>query len=94
VRALDAHNGKLLWQKPYNPKYVLLYAVNPGVGMADGKVFIATQDCRVIALDAATGNSLWNVQGCRDTSNSFYSMAAYVYKDQLIVGTINTCDIG
>jgi alcohol dehydrogenase (cytochrome c) len=73
VLALDASDGKLLWQTPYNPKYVLLYAVNRGVGLADGKVFIATQDCRVIALSAATGKALWNVQGCRDTSNSFYS---------------------
>ena len=87
VLALDARNGKLRWQSPYNPQYVLLYAVNRGVGLADGKVFIATQDCRVIAFDAATGKSLWNVQGCRDTSNSFYSMAAYVYKNQLILGT-------
>src|SRR5258708_31012970 len=68
VLALNAGNGKLLWQAPYNPAYVLLYAVNRGVGLADGKVFIATQDCRVIALDAATGKSLWDVQGCRDTS--------------------------
>src|SRR5450755_1310668 len=87
VLALDASDGKLLWQTPYNPKYVLLYAVNRGVGLVDGKVFIATQDCRVIALDALTGKQLWNVQGCRDTSNSFYSMAAYVYKNAIIVGT-------
>jgi alcohol dehydrogenase (cytochrome c) len=87
VLALNAANGKLLWQAPYNPAYVLLYAVNRGVGLADGKVFIATQDCRVIALDAATGKSLWNVLGCRDTSNSFYSMASYVYKDQILLGT-------
>jgi len=87
VLALDASNGKLRWQTPYNPSYVLLYAVNRGVGIADGKVFIATQDCRVIALDALTGKSLWNVLGCRDTSNSFYSMAAYVYKDEIILGT-------
>jgi alcohol dehydrogenase (cytochrome c) len=87
VLALNASNGKLLWQTPYNPKYVLLYAVNRGVGLADGKVVIATQDCRVIALDAATGKSLWNVQGCWDTSNSFYSMAAYVYKNKVILGT-------
>jgi hypothetical protein len=26
VLALDASNGKLLWQTPYNPKYGLLYA--------------------------------------------------------------------
>ncbi|MDB6090809.1 MAG: Pyrrolo-quinoline quinone [Gammaproteobacteria bacterium] len=87
VLALDASNGMLRWQAPYSPQYVLLYAVNRGVGLADDKVFIATQDCRVIALDAATGKSLWNVLGCRDTSNSFYSMAAYVYKNQIILGT-------
>jgi alcohol dehydrogenase (cytochrome c) len=87
VLALDAATGKLIWQAPYKPKYVLLYAVNRGVGLADNKVFIATLDCRVIALDAATGRTVWNVQGCRDTSNSFYTMAAYVYKDKLILGT-------
>ena len=87
VLALRASDGKLLWQAPYNPQYVLLYAVNRGIGLADDKVFIATQDCRVIALAAKTGRQLWNVQGCRDTSNSFYSMAAYVYKNAIIVGT-------
>ena len=87
VLALNASTGKLLWQTPYNPAYVLLFAVNRGVGLADGKLFIATQDCRVIALDATTGRSLWNVQGCLDTSNSWYSMAAYVYKNKIILGT-------
>jgi alcohol dehydrogenase (cytochrome c) len=87
VLALDAANGKLRWQTPYNPAYVILYAVNRGVGLVDGKIFIATQDCRLIALDAATGKRLWNVQGCRDVSNSFYSMAAYVYKNEVIIGT-------
>ena len=87
VMALDAATGKLLWQVPYNPAYVLLYAVNRGVGLADGKVFVATADCRIIALDAGTGKSIWNMQGCLETGNSFYSMAAYIYKDRLIVGT-------
>jgi alcohol dehydrogenase (cytochrome c) len=87
VVALDAATGKLIWQTPYNPAYVLLFAANRGVGLADGKVFIATQDCQVIALHAASGKKAWSVQGCRDSSNSFYSMAAYVYKDKVIVGT-------
>jgi alcohol dehydrogenase (cytochrome c) len=87
VVALDAATGKLRWHAPYSPAYVLLFAANRGVGVADGKVFIATQDCRIRALDAATGKQVWDVQGCLDTSNSWYSMAAYVYKDQVIVGT-------
>ncbi len=90
VVALDAATGKVRWAFPYNPSYVILYAVNRGVGIADGKVFLATQDCRVIALDAMTGKRVWNVQGCRapaTTQNSWYSMAAYVYKGKVIVGT-------
>jgi alcohol dehydrogenase (cytochrome c) len=87
VLALDAATGKLRWHAPYTPAYVLLFAVNRGVGVANGKVFIATQDCRIRALDASTGKPVWDVQGCVDTSNSWYSMAAYVYRDQIIVGT-------
>jgi alcohol dehydrogenase (cytochrome c) len=86
VLALDARTGKLKWHFPYNPA-VILFAANRGVGIGDGRVFIATQDCHVIALDAATGKPVWNVVGCRDTTNSWYSMASYVYDGAIILGT-------
>ena len=78
--------AKLKWQFPYNPP-VILFAVNRGVGIEDGKVLLGTQDCRVIALNAETGKPVWDVPGCRDATNSFFSMAAYVYKDSVILGT-------
>ncbi|MDQ2871798.1 MAG: PQQ-binding-like beta-propeller repeat protein [Candidatus Eremiobacteraeota bacterium] len=87
VLALDAKTGALKWAFPYSPAYELQYAVNRGVGLADGKVFIVTADCRLIALDAATGKQVYNVPACRDTSNTWYSTAAYVYKDTVVVGT-------
>lgn len=92
VLALDATTGELKWQYPYSPQYVLAFAVNRGVGIADGKVFLATQDCRVIALDANTGKQVWNVDGCPNQANNnkrnnWFSMAAYVYKDTVILGT-------
>ena len=34
VLALDAATGKLKWQFPYDPSYVLLYSVTRGVGIA------------------------------------------------------------
>jgi outer membrane protein assembly factor BamB len=42
VAARDASDGKLRRQTPYRPKYVLLYAVDRGVGLAGGEVFVAT----------------------------------------------------
>ena len=86
VLALDARTGKLKWQFPYNPP-VISFAVNRGVGIEGGKVFLATLDCRVIALDAKSGKPVWDVSGCRDNTNSWYSMAAYVYKGSVIIGT-------
>lgn len=87
VLALDARTGAVKWDHFYAPQYVLAYAVNRGVGLSGGKVFFSTQDCHVIALDANTGKEIWNVVGCHDTSNSWYSMPSYVYGNDVVVGT-------
>jgi alcohol dehydrogenase (cytochrome c) len=92
VLALDAETGKLKWQLPYNPSYVLLYSVTRGVGLADGKVFIATQDCHLIAADATSGKQAWNINACpktpyASTANTWFSIASYPYQGQVIVGT-------
>jgi len=87
VLALDGTSGALRWAFGYNPAYELQYPVNRGVGIDNGKLYIVTQDCRLIAIDAATGKQSFDVPACHDTSNTWYSTAAYVYKDKVIVGT-------
>lgn len=92
VLAIDATDGTLKWQFPYNPSYIRLFAVNKGVGIEDGKLFMATQDCRVIAIDATTGKQVWNVNGCPNdrytsTINTWFDHAAYVYGHEIILGT-------
>src|ERR1700722_6049531 len=86
VLSLDGATGALKWENPYTAQYTILYFVNRGVGLADGKGFGATQDCHVLATDAATGKTAWNIRGCVDTTNSLYSMAAYPYDGKVIVG--------
>jgi alcohol dehydrogenase (cytochrome c) len=87
VLALDGATGALRWAFSYSPAYELQYAVNRGVGLEDGRLYIVTQDCRLIAIDALTGKQAYNVPACRDTSATWYSMAAYLYKGKVIVGT-------
>jgi alcohol dehydrogenase (cytochrome c) len=87
VLALDGTSGALRWAFGYNPAYELQYPVNRGVGISNGKLYIVTQDCRLISIDAATGKQSFDVPACHDTSNTWYSTAAYVYKDKVIVGT-------
>lgn len=87
VLALDGKSGTLKWAFAYNPAYELQYAVNRGVGLLNGKLYIVTQDCRLVAIDAATGAQVFNVPACQDTTNTWYSTAAYLYKNKVIVGT-------
>lgn len=67
VYALDARTGELLWK--YDPKVPRSWGakgccdvVNRGVAVADGKVLLGTFDARLIALDAASGELLWETQ--------------------------------
>ncbi len=87
VLALDGKSGVLRWAFPYSPAYELQYPVNRGVGLINGRLYLVTQDCRLLAIDAATGKQVFNVSACHDTSSTWYSMAAYPYKDRIIVGT-------
>jgi quinohemoprotein ethanol dehydrogenase len=67
VRAYDAKAGALLWS--YDPKVpgewgvnACCDVVNRGAAVWDGKIYFGTLDGRLIALDAATGRPVWQVQ--------------------------------
>jgi len=64
VTALDARTGKKLWE--FDPKVpreggykACCDVVNRGVALYKGKVFVASLDGRLIALDAGSGQKLW-----------------------------------
>jgi quinohemoprotein ethanol dehydrogenase len=70
VYAFNARSGALIWR--FDPKVRLdisatsSYAarVNRGVAVWNGKVYVATGDCRLVAIDAAKGTSLWDSPIC------------------------------
>ncbi|MGH8218681.1 MAG: PQQ-dependent dehydrogenase, methanol/ethanol family [Steroidobacteraceae bacterium] len=66
VQALDAATGRLRWS--FDPKvpgrkafYACCDVVNRGVALWRGRVYVATLDGRLIALDARTGKPAWSV---------------------------------
>lgn len=66
VHALDARTGELLWTyDPQVAKAKALHgccdAVNRGVAVWDGQVFVGVFDGRLVALDAATGAVNWEI---------------------------------
>lgn len=76
VYALDARSGKQLWQ--YDPEVdgqfarrTCCDAVNRGVAVADGVVYVAALDGYLAAVDAKTGKQLWKVDTITDRKMSY-----------------------
>ncbi|MHA3793841.1 PQQ-dependent dehydrogenase, methanol/ethanol family [Sphingomonas sp. YL-JM2C] len=76
VYALDARTGKPLWQ--YDPEVdgqfarrTCCDAVNRGVAVADGVVYVAALDGWLAAIDARTGKELWKVDTITDRKMSY-----------------------
>lgn len=64
VVALKADTGKLLWRYTHNrikDRPMCCGPANRGVAVSDGKVFMGTVDSRLLALDARTGQKLWDI---------------------------------
>src|SRR6476659_3703535 len=91
VFALNAATGKLLWS--YDPKVPGNWAVNAccdvvnrGVAAWDGKLFLATLDGRLIALDASTGHPVWETLTIDRNFRYTITGAPRVVKGKVIIG--------
>ncbi|MEO7549946.1 MAG: PQQ-binding-like beta-propeller repeat protein [Croceibacterium sp.] len=89
VFAMDIDSGKILWNYSAHP--------DPGAGapqghssrgvaIGDGKVFIGTLDCRLIALDQKTGKELWSVQTEAWRDGLGITSAPLYYDNMVITG--------
>ncbi|MFN3647986.1 MAG: PQQ-dependent dehydrogenase, methanol/ethanol family [Armatimonadota bacterium] len=90
VWALDAVTGDVLWQyKHAIPLDTPLCCgnVNRGVAVARGKVFVATPNGRLIALDATNGKPVWTQVWCDVRAGESATMAPLVVKNLVLVGS-------
>ena len=90
VWALDAKTGKEIWRyKHAIPFDVSLCCgnVNRGVAVAKGKVFFVTANAHVLALDATTGNRVWDKTYGDVRAGESATVAPLVVKNMVIVGS-------
>ena len=91
VYAVDAASGKLIWK--FDPHVKLNMAINgsysartnAGVAVWDGKVYVGTGDCRLIAVDAAAGKQLWEATVC-DPTQTGITGAPHIAKGKVLMG--------
>ncbi|WP_329059218.1 PQQ-dependent dehydrogenase, methanol/ethanol family [Amycolatopsis sp. NBC_01480] len=88
--ALDARTGEQLWRyKHAVPVDVTLCCanVNRGCAVANGKVYMVTQNAQLVALDATTGRKVWQKTIGDVRAGESASIAPLVIKDTLITGS-------
>ena len=92
VHAIDVRTGKRIWiydpDVPRESGYKgCCDVVNRGAAVYRGKVFVATYDGRLVALDAASGRVVWVKDTIIDRSRSYtITGAPRVYKGKVIIG--------
>jgi len=91
VYALSALTGKELWK--YDPEVPKSYGekaccdvVNRGVALYKGKVFVASLDGRLIALNAATGKKVWETLTVDSSKPYTITGAPRIIKGNIIIG--------
>jgi quinohemoprotein ethanol dehydrogenase len=93
VFAVDAKTGQERWR--YDPEVDGSYnrraccdVVNRGLQVWNGKVYVATLDGFLVALDASTGRELWKTDTLMDRDSRFYTITGppQVAKNVVVIG--------
>jgi len=91
VKAYDARTGKALWSfDPQVPRELGVNGccdvVNRGVAAWNGKIYVASFDGRLIALDAGSGRQVWSTLTVDKGQPYTISQAPRVIKGRVIIG--------
>ncbi|WP_205688695.1 PQQ-dependent dehydrogenase, methanol/ethanol family [Candidatus Macondimonas diazotrophica] len=91
VYAIDARNGTLLWRNDLDVdktrgQYACCDVVNRGVAVWNGKVYVGTIDGRLVALDAVTGEIVWDVVTIDKSRPYTITGAPRIVKGNVIIG--------
>ncbi len=100
VFANDLRTGKLLWtykpladRPPGSFLETWLRSINRGVALYEDLVIVGTSDCRLVAIDQATGVKRWEAETCDGKQNYMISGAPRVGGGKVFIG--NSCaDMG
>src|SRR6516225_9964132 len=89
VVALDAATGKTIWMYSHKPDKAARNCcgtLTRGLAILGDKLFLATLDARMIAIDAKTGKELWNTEAADPKQGYAFTHAPLVIKDKVIAG--------
>jgi alcohol dehydrogenase (cytochrome c) len=89
IMAINAATGERLWDVTYNlgPFQVCCGPVNRGVAVGYGRVYVATLDDQLLALDAGNGNIIWKTSIVSSQTGYSETLAPQIFDGMVIVGS-------
>ena len=89
VIAIEAKSGREIWRykKEIPAEMLQLHPTNRGVALYGDKVYVATVDCHLVALDAETGKVLWIKQVGDWKALQYMTLAPLAAKGKIMVGS-------
>ncbi len=91
VRAFEATSGKLLWEYDPHAAEAAGHKLRQGWGIRglawwNGKLYVGTQDGRLVAIDAKSGKEIWSALTVGKDDTRFISGAPRVFDGKVIIG--------
>jgi quinohemoprotein ethanol dehydrogenase len=96
LRAVDATTGELLWE--YDPQVIehagdrlrIMWGGSRGIALYEGKIYVATVDGRLIAVDQQTGEELWSTMTFDPELPLFITGAPKAFRGLVVIGNGGT----
>lgn len=91
VMAVNAATGREIWRYEHKSKAKKLCCgpANRGVALGYGKVYVATVDARLVALDQANGKVIWDIQMADTNADATEDKAALDATDPALKGKVS-----
>lgn len=91
VQALDAKSGELIWENHLGPNALIGLSAMRNMAIYQDKVYVATTDARLAALDARTGRTVWDV-AIADRAKGYANTAGPIVINGVVVNGLVGCD--
>jgi alcohol dehydrogenase (cytochrome c) len=93
IQAVDAASGELIWEYAYDfpPESRTLGGPTKNIALYGDKLFLATYDAALVAVDARTGRQLWRAVKA-DYRKGYTHTAGPFVADGVVISGINGCE--
>ena len=93
IQALDAATGEVIWEfeNDYEPGSQTLGGPTRSIAIYEDKLFMATYDAAIVAVDARTGEQLWKTVKA-DWNKGFTHTSGPTVANGVVISGINGCE--